>query len=223
MPITKEERERRKKVRGQWQLLRRGRQAVQLVLLALFLFLVWSTVKDNAGSMPVNLFSRFDPLMALVSFAGSKSPITNMIPALITIAVTLLLGRVWCGWICPLGTVLDQYGPNIRKGIPEWFRHIKYFVLFAFVGAALLGSLALMWMDPITIFVRPLAGAIYPAILQRVSPIEPGAAVAGARAAEIPLKPVVYPLLALPLLLVLATNLVVRRFWCRYLCPLGAL
>ena len=223
MPISKEERARRKKVRQQWGQVRRVRQAVQWALLALFLILIYSTTRDSAESLPVNLFSRFDPLMAIVSMIGSRGLVANMIPGLLTIAATLVLGRFWCGWICPLGTVLDQYGTKVREGIPQWFRHIKYFLLFAFLAAALLGSLALMWMDPITIFVRPLAGTIFPAILQRTAPILPGAAVAGARAAELPLKPVVHLLLALPLLFVLAVNLVARRFWCRYLCPLGAL
>ena len=70
-----------------------------------------------------------------------------------------------------------------------------------------------MWLDPITILSSPLAGVVYPAILRGM------ATSAGARF----LAPVVYPVLALPLVIILGLNLVVRRFWCRYLCPLGAL
>jgi len=218
MPITKEERERRKQVTQRWRLLKRVRQAVQLALLAVFLFLIYNTTRANAGEMPVNLFSRFDPLMAFVSMVGTRSFIRNMIPALVTVVVTLLLGRVWCGWICPLGTVLDLFGPNVRSGIPKWFRHVKYFVLFAFV--------AVLWMDPITMFVRPLAGTIYPALVKNVEAVQAQpslfAEVVDVRAATLTEIPVIYPLLALPLVLVLAFNLVARRFWCRYLCPLGA-
>jgi ferredoxin len=80
-----------------------------------------------------------------------------------------------------------------------------------------------MWFDPITIFVRPLAGTIFPAILQKQAPVLIPKDLATTRAAEIPLRPLVHPLLLVPLAIVLLLNLFAKRFWCRYLCPLGAL
>ncbi len=78
--VPKEERERRKQWRTRWQLLQRVRRGVQLVLLALFLFLVYSTSRKGVESLPINLFSRFDPLMGLVSMIASRKFIVNMLP-----------------------------------------------------------------------------------------------------------------------------------------------
>lgn len=217
MPITKEERERRKQVRRRWQLLRRLRQLVQYLALALFLYLFVRTTREGGSPIPVDLFARLDPLLALNTMLAARRAIPTFAPAIITVLATLALGRVWCGWICPLGTVLDLFGTNVREGIPDRFRQVKYFLLFVVIAAALLASLPLMWLDPITILECPLAGAIYPAILG-------GIATSAASSVSQPPQPVVYPiLLALPLVIILALNLVARRFWCRYLCPLGAL
>jgi MauM/NapG family ferredoxin protein len=216
MPITKEERRRWRQERRRWQVLRRVRQLIQYLALALFLYLFLRTTREGGSPIPVNLFARLDPLLALSSILADRRVIPTFAPAIVTVLATLALGRVWCGWICPLGTVLDSFGTNVRKAIPERLRQAKYFLLFVVVVAALLASLLLVWLDPITILLSPLAGTVYPAIQAKTAtPVE---TLAGQ-----PLQPVVYPIAALPLVIILGLNLVARRFWCRYLCPLGAL
>ncbi|HJX37500.1 MAG TPA: 4Fe-4S binding protein [Anaerolineae bacterium] len=203
-------------MRRRWQLLRRLRQLIQFLGLALFLYLFVRTTREGGSPIPVNLFARLDPLLALSSMLAARRAIPNFAPAIITVVATLALGRIWCGWICPLGTVLDLFGTNVREAIPERLRQVKYFLLFVVIVAALLASLTLMWLDPITILLSPLAGVVYPTILPEIG--TPATSWTGE-----PLQPVVYPILALPLLIILGLNLVARRFWCRYLCPLGAL
>jgi MauM/NapG family ferredoxin protein len=134
------------------------------------------------GFLPADLFFRLDPLVGLVNLLAAR----RLVPALliggaVTLVATLALGRVWCGWLCPLGTVLD-WTPARRprpkeadlaprplkgmfhplKGVFHW-RQVKYF-LFALIGvAALLGNLSLLFLDPITLIYRALATAIWPA------------------------------------------------------------
>ena len=75
--------------------------------------------------------------------------------------LTVVLGRVWCGWLCPLGTLLEWLGPcrSTYRNPPDWaptagWRAAKYLLLAAIALFALLGSQALTWLDPITLFNR---------------------------------------------------------------------
>lgn len=163
--------------------------------------------REGGSPIPVNLFSRLDPLLATSSMLAARRVILAFAPALILTLATLALGRFWCGWLCPLGTILDLFGP-LKRDLPQWFRQAKHLLLFIVLFAALLANLTLIFLDPITIFLRALAGVIYPGIK---SALEEGS--------QLPIQPI----LILPFVIILALNLIARRFWCRYLCPLGAL
>ena len=186
----------------------RIRQIVQYSLLAIFLvFIAASAVKWPFNF--VNLFSRLDPLQAITAMVASRQVIPLYLPAILTIVATLLLGRVWCGWICPLGAILELFGHKGRRNVPQGLRQVKYWVLGVILVMAAGGSLALMFLDPITILVRGLANTISPLI-------------------EWPFRGFTQIALVgivsfLPLAIVLGLNAIEKRFWCRYLCPLGAL
>ncbi len=186
----------------------RTRQVVQYAALAVFAVLFVTT--SQALQLPFNLsnlFSRLDPLQAIMSSVAAREPLLLFLPALMTIAATLVFGRVWCGWICPLGAILELFGPKGTRKMPPVFRQIKYLFLIAISIMAVFGSLAFMWLDPITILVRGVADPVSVILSIIESP--------GIR---------LFTLLSiLPLVAVLALNLVEKRFWCRYLCPLGAM
>jgi polyferredoxin len=140
---------------------------------------------------------------------AAREPILLFIPALLTIAATLLFGRVWCGWICPLGAILELFGPVGTRKVPQGMRQVKYWLLGIILLMAAAGSLAFMFLDPITILVRGIANTLDPIVRQPFSGF-----------AQISLIGVVS---FLPLAAVLGLNAIEKRFWCRYLCPLGAL
>jgi NADPH-dependent glutamate synthase beta subunit-like oxidoreductase/formate hydrogenlyase subunit 6/NADH:ubiquinone oxidoreductase subunit I len=193
-----------------WKWVRRQQQSytlqylhrtAQFLFLGVFLYSFVGLRTDTPLSIPANIFFRSDPLLALSSMLASRQFIVVFVPALILLFITLALGRVWCGWVCPLGTILDLYGYRGRKNIPLWIRQIKYFILTFILIVAVFSILPLNFFDPLTIFLRGARG-----VRQLITVSSPG-----------------WFVLVLPFIIILALNLFARRGWCRYLCPLGAL
>ena len=103
---------------------------------------------------------------------------------------------------------------------------------------AVLGNLSLIFLDPITLITRTVAVAVWPAFNAILWGLEQAAYVVPflrgpvdaletlARGAILPVTQPVYAagvFAALVFAGALALNVVRSRFWCRYLCPLGAL
>ena len=115
---------------------------------------------------------------------------------------------------------------------------VKYVLLALILVAALLGNLTFLILDPITLIYRTTATALWPALVALISGVETvlyrlpflRARSIGSRAAFrgviLPMEQPAYGMGVLLLLIfagILALNAVRDRFWCRYLCPLGAL
>ncbi len=145
------------------------------------------------------------PLEGLESLLVSKQIfLPTLFGMLIPVCLAALLGSVYCSWLCPISffhEILDFLKKKInrRKFLKDHFilpRRILWYVL---IGEILL---SLILAAPIFVFLSP------PGLVGR----------------EIMIA-VFFHTLALEgiiVLLVLATNLVTRRFFCRYFCPLGA-
>jgi MauM/NapG family ferredoxin protein len=229
-----------------WSRWRRVRQAVQILAFALYIYLLFAALQRRAAFPLADLFFRLDPLAALSAMIADRAWIPRLALALITLALTLLLGRVWCGWICPLGTLPEWVRiPPSQKlaetgflGKTRFLRRVKYILLLLILSMALFGSLALLIFDPITVFTRTMTAAVLPALNQAVTATERALyPVAFLRPAiswveqvlRGPVLPIVQPIFSggafifLLFLGILALNALADRFWCRYLCPLGGL
>lgn len=222
------------------------RRAVQVVCLLAFLWLFLQTEYRGVDELPwpVSLLFRIDPLAALAdALAPGPFGWRLLWPALVLVALTALLGRFFCGWICPLGTTLDALGRGMGRGRspvrPGW-RRVKYYLLFALVAAALLGVQLLGVFDPLSIFLRSLTLALYPAwnlfwndafdaLYDHRAPLLSPAADAAwpfFRDHLLAFHPPAFTLALFTFLVFLTIVLlerVERRFWCKNLCPLGAL
>jgi polyferredoxin/NAD-dependent dihydropyrimidine dehydrogenase PreA subunit len=204
--------------------------------------LVVATSYPLDGGLPYDVIPRFSPLLAVTAMAAGRALITAFWPALIVVALTLLLGRAFCGWVCPVGTLLDAGDFLIAKILRkrrregEEVRHRRWRVLllvalllFAAFGIPLAG-----WFDPLALFPRTLATSIIPyasigvdkltLLLYDVPRLESFASavrqrVVGENVTLFPGHVAVASVLAAFVLL----GFVRRRFYCRYVCPTGAL
>ena len=90
-----------------WAGWRRVRQAVQILFFVFYIYLIFAVVQKRAAPALSDIFFRLDPLSAVGAMIASRQWIPKLGLALITIGLTLIIGRVWCGWICPMGSLLE--------------------------------------------------------------------------------------------------------------------
>ena len=218
---------------------RRARQLTQIISTALFFLLAAFTYRGTAWLLPADFFFRLDPLLAATASLAARTLMTTFLLSLFLLALGWVFGRVWCGWLCPLGAVLDWITPRAPHKMemhPQW-RRFKYALLVIILIAALLGNLTLLVFDPLTLLNRTFAAAFVPALnvllvqaetfLYAFAPAQPviDALENNLRGTALPAQQTFYNLGALFAILfagVVALNWVASRFWCRYVCPLGA-
>ncbi|MCB9849855.1 MAG: 4Fe-4S binding protein [Phycisphaerales bacterium] len=87
--------------------LTRARRIVQLTVLVLFfaLLLVARPVPGQSPHAWLTVFFQLDPLVWLTTSLAARTVASGLLLALLTLVVTIILGRVFCGWFCPLGTI----------------------------------------------------------------------------------------------------------------------
>ena len=81
------------------------RRLSQVLALLLFFFLFIKTDYTGTDQLEyaVNILFRLDPLLAACVMLAAKGIVALMLPALALLVLTFLLGRFFCGWVCPLG------------------------------------------------------------------------------------------------------------------------
>ena len=134
---------------------------------------MFSSEQTLALDQPVTLFFQMDPLILVSSLLSGHRLVEGSLWALGVLLATLCLGRVFCGFICPLGT-LHHFAGWFRQALgPEALvkansrpagRRIKYFLLILLLSAALLGLNLTGLLDPISFLYRSVALAILPGI-----------------------------------------------------------
>ena len=77
-----------------------------------FVLFVWFCIASTFGqsfwqlrNWPVNWFLQLDPLVGLGTILTTRTLYSGLLWAIATVALTLLLGRFFCGWLCPFGAM----------------------------------------------------------------------------------------------------------------------
>jgi polyferredoxin len=205
------------------------RIVTQAFFFGLFVFLLWVTWFSRLKGYPASLFLELDPLVTFATALSTHTVYRWLWRALYVLVPTLLLGRVFCGWMCPYGTLHQFVGWvfNIRKNrhnidanVYRPVFQLKYIGLTVFLVLALFGALQIGLLDPICLLVRSFAVAGKPAVdaaLPRGIDFLAGAP--GANDARVFNGAWFVGLFVVALV---GMNLVIPRFFCRVLCPLGA-
>jgi len=209
-----------------------------------------NSTADMRLPYPVNLFFRLDPLVAISNAISNHALYRGLLWSLVVLVPTMFFGRFFCGWICPLGSIHHFFGSwkserKLGKQLIESNRYkrwqsTKYYLLFIVLVAAALGTGLVGWLDPFSFLVRSLGLSILPAAnyalraLLRVLdhghswPVRAAGIVVDFSVGSWLLsfgQPYYRQAIWLGIIFIflVVLNFRVTRFWCRALCPLGAL
>jgi len=219
------------------------RRISQAIFLLLFLFLFLQTESKGFDELgyPVKIFLDFDPLILITTVFSAHDIAKAFYFSLITVVVTILLGRVFCGWVCPLGTLNTMVSSLKKKNDApprNWYR-IKYYVLIFLITSSLFSLQLVGIVDPLSLLIRSFSVSIYPLLNYGIRAVFDSLYSLNLKGV-VDVSETIYSFLnrtvlsfkqpfylqsafiGMLFLLVLLMNLLERRFWCKYLCPLGA-
>lgn len=185
--------------------LRLARWIVGAIMVFLTGYIGWA--HQNTGGDPLDSYCPFgavETFLTSITTGGKFIPLvsfTDIILFLVIVVVTLIAGGIFCGWLCPFGTLQDwiyKYGQKlgvksytVPDKVDKYLRYLKYVVLVAIMyGSYAAVNMVFIEFDPFRAFFH--------------LSIETGLG---------------YVMIGITLV----GSLFLSRFWCQYLCPLGAI
>ena len=197
-----------------------------------FSMFLWFCIVSSVGekfwqlrAWPVNWFLQLDPLVAIGTILTTQKLYSPLLWALVTIILTIIFGRFFCSWVCPFGSLHHFVGfmanrktklaKKVKLNKYRKAQCIKYLILIFFLFMAAFPSLGATLqtglLDPI-----PLATRSFQLLLS-----------IGDRTVNfVSTTPRFYEgawLILLIFFTAVLLNLTIPRFYCRFICPLGAL
>ena len=236
------------------------RRASQIGFFALFFYFLAHTAfrgtfAAQSGEpvrlpLPVEGFLLADPFVAAMTLLSTHAVYRGLAWSIVVVALTLVFGRVFCGWICPFGTLHHFFAwifpsrylkgsARVEANKTHGWQAAKYYLMWGFLAAAVAGSAIGGLLDPICVAVRAIGLGVIPALqylgihgsnviaTSNVRPLQ-----MAADGAQDVLAQQLWTanqgyfhqtwLIVFLLVAILFMNRFIPRFWCRALCPLGA-
>jgi len=212
----------------------------QVLFLLLFFLLFFLATYPFTSNIPVEFFLNLDPLLSISAAIAARNILIISIPAIILLIFTVVLGRFFCGWICPLGVLIDVFDTfTVSKDKKRiYFPWIKFSLLSIVLISAILSIQLTGYLDPISLLTRSVVVFLYPVFillfegfigffldlgfledfLFNVYDILKGTL--------LPLSELIFSgfiVISIIFLFIILAGLLERRFWCKNLCPLGGL
>jgi len=212
---------------------------VQIAFFAIFVTLSFLTTFANLDHLPglkpwLSKYLEIDPLIALTTAVTTHTVYKGLLWSLVVLIPTVLLGRFFCGWICPFGSLHHFVGWLFNRRTAKQsidanrYRPLyafKYYLLVALLAAAMFGSLQIGLLDPLCLLHRSVTTAVAPVWDMGVAGFEGllGTDLSSWRFRRDPAVHQLGWIIGFLLVFLVAMNIAIPRFFCRALCPLGAL
>lgn len=159
-----------------------------------------------------------DPLVAISTAIAARTWVWSLVFAGGILLAAVFVPRGFCGYICPLGSLIDLFDWSIGKRVTRfrvaddgWWVHIKYYLLTGVLLCSLAGVLVSGYVAAIPVITRGFVFLFDP--LQTAS--------ARGWHNVPPLTAGHFVSIAL-FFAVLGLGFLRPRFWCKYVCPSGA-
>ena len=219
------------------------RKVVQYLSFSIFIYLLLFLDPLTERDAPANIFLRMSPFSAIGAMMAAKAFILKYWPAFIVLLLTIPFGRFFCAWVCPLGTTIDitdrLFAGLRRKSQKNIYdgRRLKYYLLAFLLISLLFNKQCAGWFDPLSIATNVYSISIHPYVIQVVNGLFGYFSV-------IPVIGYFFALiqnfiheilfayhtpffrahgiLLFVFVLLITFGMVFRRYWCRNICPMGA-
>ncbi len=220
------------------------RRISQVFFFLLFVYILWSTTYPLKGIISPELIFKIDPLVVFFTSLAERIFLPGMGLALGMLVLTLILGRFFCGWVCPLGTMIDWTAALKKEKLRlndqqnRRTRRFKFYVLGTVAVFALFGVQVAWVFDPLVMAARFVSMNFIPSFTLGVNKLFQFLVQTfnlygpvydfyrGLRSSILGVEAYTFEnsgLILSVFIIVVLSAYFLQRLWCRMFCPLGAI